>query len=147
LLLALLLALPVAVLSMLAMHPDLQQKLEGPHGWGHQQTTATAATAAAAAGASSSTGDGMMTHSNMSSAGMGGALASPAGSVAAGNLKAVGGLPIVWIVQLALATGTRCCCCCCCWYSHHINACTALYAMTAMHAAAPIISPCPLFMH
>ncbi|WIA09268.1 hypothetical protein OEZ85_008676 [Tetradesmus obliquus] len=93
LLLALLLALPLAVLSMLAMTPDLQQKLEGPH-----QTSAVAAAVE---------GIGMSSLAAQGPAGVvaGDGHAAPATGPAPG--KAVGGLPILWIVQLVLATGVQ----------------------------------------
>jgi hypothetical protein len=108
LLLALLLALPVAVLSMLAMHPELQQKLEGPHGWGQQHTAAAATVVGGdTAGAFSPTGYEMSGESSMPAAGVDGPVhVATAAGLAPG--KAVGGLPILWIVQLVLATGACC---------------------------------------
>jgi hypothetical protein len=110
LLLALLLALPVAVLSMLAMHPHLQQKLEGPHGLGHQGDAA----AAAASGGTAGPAEGVMSSSSAASMSAGGMQGAAAYKPAAGPLpgKAVGGLPILWIVQLILATGG-------CWDTHY----------------------------
>jgi hypothetical protein len=102
LLLALLMALPVAVLSMLAMHPDLQQKLEGPHGWGHDEAAAAAAHSSGAAKPAA-----ISSNTGVPDAGMGAAAVHvPAAGVLTG--KAVGGLPILWIVQLVLATGGPC---------------------------------------
>jgi hypothetical protein len=114
LLLALLMALPVAVLSMLAMHPDLQQKLEGSHGWGHDEKLEgshgwghdeTAAAAAHSSGAAKPAA--ISSNTGVPDAGMGAAAVHvPAAGVLTG--KAVGGLPILWIVQLVLATGGPC---------------------------------------
>eukprot|EP00775_Hariotina_reticulata_P010402 gene10402-10560_t len=85
-LLAVPLSVPVAVLSMLAMAPGWQEKLEGPH---------TASLGCGIDPAGNEGADGMPGHDGV------------AGGPGPGRVA--GSLPIIWLVQLLLATAVQFC--------------------------------------
>eukprot|EP00879_Flechtneria_rotunda_P003747 GHRR01003986.1.p1 GENE.GHRR01003986.1~~GHRR01003986.1.p1 ORF type:complete len:789 (+),score=295.50 GHRR01003986.1:658-3024(+) len=101
LIVALVLATPVAVLSMLAMAPGLQESLEGPH------NLQIADAARQQQGLVSQGTMGVMQHSDVQHANSSIGSSTNAGHAVSDARKVVGGLPITWLVQLVLATGVQ----------------------------------------